>query len=185
VFWSDADSLVMNPYVRLESIIRRGRDHDMILTWETGAAPINAGQWLVRNTDWSFAALDAIAAPHAANSNPGWFEQGALVDWLNADPARWQHLKTLHPRWMNSTPAGSLYPSTNLERSRYRAGDFIIHFWPFARVTPCVQWAMEHYHRLAQDAEKSFVSSLRNRGAAAARQAWSFARARQAWSFLR
>jgi len=175
VFWTDADSLVMNPHVRLESIVRRAGDHDMILTWETGAAPFNAGQWLVRNTPWSLAALAAIAAPDAPNSRPYWFEQGCLVDWLHADPARWQHLRILHPRLMNATPASSAQPGLDPDPSRYRLGDFIVHFWPLGRDLARVQAAMEHYDGLARTAEGSVVSMLRNQ-AAAARRTRRFAR---------
>jgi len=169
VFWTDADSLIMNPVARLESIIRRGADKDMILTWEAGAAPVNTGQWLIRNSAWSLAALASIAAPEAPNSRPHWFEQGAFIDWLNADPARRQRLRILHPRVMNSTPATGAYPDLDLRRSQYRPGDFIIHFWPLAREVAQVQRAMEQYSQLALAAEGSFRARLRNLGAAIAR----------------
>lgn len=169
VFWTDADSLVMNPLVRLESIIRCGRDSDMILTWEAGAATINTGEWLIRNNAWSLAALDHIAAPDSPNSRPHWFEQGAFVDWLNADPARWNRLRILHPRVMNSTPATGAYPDLDLERSRYRSGDFMIHFWPLARDVAEVQKAMARYSDLAVAAETSLPGKMRNLAAAAIR----------------
>lgn len=168
-FWTDADSLVMNPATRLESIIRRGADKDMILTWESGASPINTGQWLIRNSAWSTAALKAIAAPDCPNSRPYWFEQGAFVDWLQEDPARRQRLRILHPRVMNSTPAEGLYPDLNLRASRYRNGDFIIHFWPLARRTAEVHRAMLNYHRLAVAREAGFGARLLGLGRRAAR----------------
>jgi hypothetical protein len=174
VFWSDADSLVMNPLISLEQIIRRGAGCDMILTWEAAASPINTGQWLIRNTAWSFAALDAIAAPEARNSHPRWFEQGSFIDWLAADPARWQRLRILHPRVMNSTPATGAYPGLDLARSRYRGGDFIIHFWPLARNVTEVQQAMERYHGLAQAADRSLIATLRNQAVASACKARSW-----------
>jgi len=149
VFWTDADSLIMNPEIRLEAIIRRSPDSDMILTWESGAAPINTGQWLVRNTAWSAAALERISAEACPNPWPHWLEQGALVAWLQEAPARWQHICRLHPRIMNSTPATGNYQDLNLRASRYRRGDFIIHFWPLARDAAAVGEAMDRYHRLA------------------------------------
>jgi len=169
IFWTDADSLVMNPLTRLETIIRRGADKDMILTWEVGASPINTGQWLIRNSNWSAAALASIAAPDCPNSRPHWFEQGAFIDWLNADPARWRRLCILHPRVMNSTPATGVYPDLDLRRSRYRNGDFIIHFWPLAREVVEVQRAMERYHLLGLAAEGSLSARLWNLVAAKAR----------------
>ena len=55
VFWTDADSLVMNGERTLEAIIAKQENKDMILTWEAGASPVNTGQWLIRNTEWSSA----------------------------------------------------------------------------------------------------------------------------------
>jgi hypothetical protein len=167
VFWTDADSLVMNPAIRLEAIIRRGADKDMILTWEAGASPVNTGQWLIRNSTWSATALDQIAAPDSPNSRPRWFEQGALIDWLNADPDRWRRLAVLHPRVMNSTPATGAYEALNLRASRYRRGDFIIHFWPLARQVEEVSRAMAHYNQLAMAPEPGLLARLRKFAAAA------------------
>ncbi len=167
VFWSDADSLIMNPDIRLESIIRRSPDSDMILTWESGAAPINTGQWLVRNTPWSAAVLEQIADPDCPNPRPHWLEQGALVGWLEEELERWRHVRVLHPRVMNSTPAAGHYRDLNLSASRYRKGDFIIHFWPMARDVTAVGEAMQQYHQLAA-AERSRYARI----GALARAAW-------------
>ena len=98
VFWTDADSLVMNGEQTLEAIIAKQENKDMILTWEAGASPVNTGQWLIRNTEWSSATLSAIEDPACSNSRPKWFEQGALIEWLKADERRWSHLALLHPR---------------------------------------------------------------------------------------
>jgi len=169
VFWTDADSLVMNSATRLESIIQRGADKDMILTWEAGAAPINTGQWLIRNTAWSAEVLERIAAPDCPNSRPKWFEQGSLIDWLKEDPMRRERLAILHPRVMNSTPASGNYADLNLRASRYRKGDFIIHFWPLARRAGEIRRAMERYQQLALTHETGLLARLRHFGASAAR----------------
>jgi hypothetical protein len=169
VFWTDADSLVMNPARRLESIIRRGADKDMILTWEAGASPVNTGQWLIRNTAWSKAVLQRLAEPDCPNSRPKWFEQGAFIDWLQEDRTRWQHLCVLHPRVMNATPAEGAYPDLNLRASRYRRGDFIIHFWPLARDTKAVHRAMLDYRQLVLGPDVRFSDRLRDFGRAALR----------------
>ncbi len=149
IFWTDADSLVMNPAKRLESIIRGRQQKDMILTWEVGAARINTGQWLIRNSRWSTDALAAIADPSCPNSRPLWFEQGALIDWLESDPRRWDRLAVLHPRVMNSTPDVAYYPDLDLRHCRYREGDFIIHFWPLARRQDEVRRMMERCYALS------------------------------------
>ncbi len=160
VFWTDADSLIMNPAVMLESIIAQGADKDMILTREAGASPVNTGQWLVRNTEWSRNALARIGAPDCPNSRPHWFEQGAFVDWLREEPDRWQHLAVLAPRVMNATPARGAYADLHLRASRYRRGDFIIHFWPLARDVNEVTRAMQQYHRRSLAPQNAMFSRL-------------------------
>src|ERR1700761_3070552 len=94
----------MNGERKLESIIAAHEHRDMILTWEVGLSPVNAGQWLVRNTAWSADVLAIIGDAAAPNRQLQWFEQGALVEWLGTDKARWSHLAVLHPRIMNATP---------------------------------------------------------------------------------
>jgi hypothetical protein len=150
VFWSDADSLIMNAARTLESIIAGHQDKDMILTWETGAAPINTGEWLIRNSPWSVAALSGIADSAYPNPWPAWFEQGALIAWLNADKTRWRHLELLHPRVMNSTPPVALYDHLSVRKSRFRKDDFVIHFWPLARQRDAVLKMMIDYDALSK-----------------------------------
>jgi signal transduction histidine kinase len=149
VFWTDADSLVMSGGRTLESIIAGHEDKDMILTWEAGPSPVNTGQWLVRNTAWSATALSAIGDIACPNRKPGWFEQGALVEWLGADETRWSHLAILHPRVMNATPPVALYRNLSTRISRFRHGDFIIHFWPLARKQKAVLDMMIIYYALS------------------------------------
>jgi galactosyl transferase GMA12/MNN10 family len=157
VFWTDADSLVMNGEQTLEAIIAKQKNKDMILTWEAGASPVNTGQWLIRNTEWSSATLSAIEDPACSNSRPKWFEQGALIEWLKADERRWSHLALLHPRVMNSTPPVALYDHLSVRRSRFRRGDFIIHFWPLARRQEAVLDMMIEYDALSKSPPPRFT----------------------------
>lgn len=131
----------------------------MILTWEVGKSPVNAGQWLVRNTTWSAAALSAIGHVACPNARPKWFEQGALIDWLGADETRWSHLAILHPRVMNSTPPVAKY-NLSVRRSRFRHGDFIIHFWPLARRREEVRDMMLRYDELSKRRPSRFATAL-------------------------
>ena len=160
VFWTDADSLVMNGERTLELIMVGHEDKDMILTWEVGPSPVNTGQWLIRNSAWSVAALSAIGDVACPNSCPAWFEQGALVEWLRADEARWSHLTVLHPRMMNSTPPVAHYSNLSVRKSRFRHGDFIIHFWPLARRRDDVLDMMIRYDALSKRPPSKFARAL-------------------------
>ena len=124
VFWTDADLLVMNGERTLELIIVGHEDKDMILTWEVGLSPVNTGQWLVRNTAWSAAALSAIGDVACPNRNPAWFEQGALVEWLATDKTRWSHLAVLHPRVMTDVVGVADIKNISVSRSKFRPWRF-------------------------------------------------------------
>ncbi len=149
VFWTDADSLVMNGEQTLELIIVGHEDKDMILTWEVGSSSVNTGEWLIRNTAWSAAALYAIGHATCPNMRPEWFEQGALNAWLAADKTRWSHLAALHPRVMNSTPAVARFSYLSV----WRYGDFIIHFWPLERRRKAIIEMMIMYDALAKQTD--------------------------------
>jgi mannan polymerase II complex MNN10 subunit len=148
VFWTDADSLIMNDEQTLESIISGHEHMDMIVTWEIGYSPVNLGQWLVRSSTWSAETLSVIGEVAWSKSGPeGWFEQAALVEWLGIDEMRWSHLAVLHPRVMNSTPEADWFGPFN-KTSLYQHNDFIIHFWPLSRRREAIFEMMTRYDAL-------------------------------------
>src|ERR1700722_7845972 len=52
IYWSDADSLIMNNSITLESIV--DNNFDMVITRETyGWKVLNTGSFLIRNCQWS------------------------------------------------------------------------------------------------------------------------------------
>lgn len=56
ILWIDADTLITNPSIRIESLLPRDRELDLIITKDqTG---YNAGMWLLRNSAWSLKFLD-------------------------------------------------------------------------------------------------------------------------------
>ena len=67
------------------------------------------------------------------------------------------------------TPASGNYPNLNLRDSRYRKGDFIIHFWPLARRVAEIREAMEQYRQLALARDASPLARLRHLATSAAR----------------
>jgi len=73
---------------------------------------------------------------------------------VKADETRWSHLALLHPRAMNSTPPITHYDHLSVRRSRFRSGDFIIHFWPLARQRNAVLDMMIKYDALSKERRK-------------------------------
>jgi hypothetical protein len=59
VLWTDADSLIMNHSIPLQSILSRIASQNMIMT-PGPRDKYNTGQWLVRSCDWSAAILQQI-----------------------------------------------------------------------------------------------------------------------------
>ena len=55
--WLDADTIVTNPEIRLESLLPRSTSGpDFVITVDGGG--YNAGIWLLRSTAWSYDFLD-------------------------------------------------------------------------------------------------------------------------------
>lgn len=162
VFWTDADSVVMNMSTRLESLIERSGDVDMILGSDV-VAPFNTGQWLVRRCAWSQSFLDRVwnEPKEPTRCAPPW-DQGAVTRLLEKDPTARARVAVRPLRELNAT-IWRYYTSTGLgtnwERtykrashvSEYVPGDFIVHFM-FCKdramratgIAECSAWAGLH-----------------------------------------
>ncbi len=119
VFWTDADSLIMNGEIRLEDVIGDS-SHDLIFTKDENG--LNAGQFLIRNCCWSLWLLDSIWDQTQFLDHP-WSEQAALMYVLRemSEAHRIEHV-----RFLPSKNVMNAY--VNHYRSDYQPGDFIVHF---------------------------------------------------------
>ena len=116
IYWSDADSLVMNSSTRLESII--DNNFDMIITRETyGWKVLNTGSFLIRNCTWSKNLLKEIYKKTDFIDNATW-EQAAFVHLLKTNPALNNRIKVVNQKVMNSHIIRIFTP-----------GDFVLHFY--------------------------------------------------------
>lgn len=135
VFWTDADSLIMNRGVKLESLID---DHyDLHLTRaETPFPHVNCGQMLAGRSIFTTHFLNVVWRAKIFIDNPSW-EQAAFNYFLiNYRCAR---AKISDNRLFNS------YGHVENDPHPYREGDFVIHF-------PGVKGKLEvmrHYARLS------------------------------------
>lgn len=142
VFWTDADSLIMNMDIRLETLV----DQDCWLVISKDCNGINSGQFLIRNCPESHEFLQQCYAMEQFINHP-WWDQAAIQWYLEVNPAFLKHVKVIPQRRINSYPpsiAGSVSDSC------YRRGDFVIHF-PGARgeklATLIREYAHLHDHR--------------------------------------
>lgn len=130
IWWTDADSLVMNKDIKLESFIKE--NFDLIITQEATAKNYNTGSFLIKNSDWSKQLLKDIYEQTEYSHMPPW-EQQALAKLLKKNHKLFEHILVLPQRTMNShisEPGGT-----------YKKGDFIIHFYgPIAKACLMKTW---------------------------------------------
>ena len=157
VFWTDADSLVMNSRVALTSLISEAGDVDMILGSDV-VSPVNTGHWLVKNCEWTKLFLRRVwdEPPDPTRRAPPW-DQGSVTRILAGDSSARDRVRILPPRALNSTVGRYFKPTglgSNWETiyraqhrvSEYRPGDFIIHFM-FCKDPRRRYAGMAAYHR--------------------------------------
>jgi glycosyltransferase involved in cell wall biosynthesis/Flp pilus assembly protein TadD len=109
VFWTDADSVIMNPGLRLEDFVD---DHDLIIPEDQNG--LHAGLFFLRNGDRCLSFLRRACEMRRSftAANP---EQAAIVELLQKDD---HGLKV--KRVQQAT--------FNAYRANYRPGDFALHF---------------------------------------------------------
>ncbi|SRR5258708_7552169 len=118
VFWTDCDSLIMNSSITLESIIEEvPPDKDFIIAGDGNG--INAGEFLIGNSNWSINFLADVWEQTQFITHP-WWEQSALTYLFSLHKANREKLALVEQHKLNSyiTP----YSRT------YLPGDFIVHF---------------------------------------------------------
>jgi hypothetical protein len=114
VFWSDADSLIMNGSARLEEFVDEA--YDLILTHEdmgVGVYNVCTGEMFFRRSKWSIRFLDEIWSQREFIHDRLW-ENRALIHLLWASDLS-PHVQIVTQRRFNSYP------------SNYRKGDFMLH----------------------------------------------------------
>jgi hypothetical protein len=121
IFWTDADSLIMNQNLPLEELI--DENFCFIVTNDLNAS-INSGQFFLKNCEWSRNFLKDVYS-HKELIHHGWWENKAIIDEFEQKIEVREHTKILKQRVMNSYPPEL---TKNLAESTYQKGDFIIHF---------------------------------------------------------
>lgn len=114
VFWSDADSMILNDAVRLETFL--DADFDLIVGREdvgVGHAVVNVGAFFIRRSEWSLAFFDRLYAQESFAQHPH-ADNGALIELLGTEDLS-EHIKIVPQRRFNSY-------ATN-----FAPGDFLLH----------------------------------------------------------
>lgn len=130
LFWMDMDAVVMNQDISVHAIL-----DDLRKTYPTGPKGfessvdlvvvrpgrdkmLNAGVFLMRNTEWSHRFLKQVQATSSWYNKSPSYEQGAMWDAIN-DSANKEHVVVIQSDHMFNT-----FPQF------YKPGDFVVHFAP-------------------------------------------------------
>jgi hypothetical protein len=116
VFWSDADSLIMNDKIWLEDIIL-DTGEDLIITQDENG--LNCGQFFARKSFWTIEFLEKVWAQDQFIDHQ-WWEQAAITHLLQTVPEYRSHVRLADQRLFNSYVTPYVYT--------YLPGDFLIHF---------------------------------------------------------
>jgi hypothetical protein len=144
IVWIDADTLIMNPEIRLEGFIEQFMgNNDMLLGYDRDR--FNTGVWFIRVSEWSRQFLQDVYEQEQFIHN-GYWEQAAVIDlfeknWLNAK----NHITAV---W--HTAFNSYYYN-------YEWGHFLIHF-PGCRPLAALELAFYNYCpvRKFEDTDESY-----------------------------
>lgn len=140
VFWTDADALIMNSEIRLESLI--DENYSLIITGDP-FSPYCTGHFLLKNCDWSFALLNNIYT-RTETINHNWWEQKAFVDAVEQDKNLLKEIKVIPQRMMNSFDDRWARHSKDCV---YQDGDFIIHFAATRKTGPLKEKMQQYFNK--------------------------------------
>ena len=132
IFWTDADSLIMDHSKKLESIVDQVKSRHMIMT-PGPRQRYNTGQWFIRSCEWSFVLLRKIWTNVSPTDfwyrdNP--WEQQAFVNLIERNPEIAEHIHCVPVRELNSRPDNAYVDvASELSGLDYADGDFIVHFY--------------------------------------------------------
>eukprot|EP00164_Ancoracysta_twista_P013370 GFYU01021317.1.p1 GENE.GFYU01021317.1~~GFYU01021317.1.p1 ORF type:complete len:408 (+),score=136.10 GFYU01021317.1:165-1226(+) len=111
VFWSDADAIIVNHNIKLESIIKPEAD----ITLTKDFLSLHTGVFIVKCSQWSIGFLNRVYGQVQFDQDRAW-EQGAIVHLYNKEPEVRPHF--------NIIPKKSL----NVYQEEFIAGDFVGEF---------------------------------------------------------
>lgn len=130
IFWTDADAVICNPNIKLEDLI--DENFEFIVTKDFNN--INAGNFLIKCSEWSANFLDKIYNHIEYIDHPFWEQKAIVIEYEENQDVR-NHSKIIPQRLMNSYCAELFQsiPISNPEEVFYQPGDFIIHFPAFGK----------------------------------------------------
>jgi hypothetical protein len=134
VFWTDADSLVMNTRIPLTRFVQDMVD---IVFSSDPYHGMNTGCFFVRNTAWARTFLERVYVQTAFIHDRLW-ENAAILDLYQRDPDVRRHAAVVPNKLFNGFP---------YEGGNYASGDFLVHLPGLAER----EAALRNYAAMARD----------------------------------
>lgn len=94
IWWQDLDSIITNPSIRIEDII--DENSDLVISYDR--CGINAGSFLIKNSENGIKILDAILDMEYIYKDHVWQEQQAIIENI----ASWSGIKIVDQKKINS-----------------------------------------------------------------------------------
>ncbi len=136
VMWIDSDAVITNKNIKIEEIIGSYGDLDFIVAKEDCCElTINAGVFLVKNTEWSKNFLKKWYA-QTQYLNTGWLDNSALIYLQQYDNSSREKIKLVKQRIFNSFVGA---PGREGSEGIWKEGDFICHYAGVPNRTP-LKW---------------------------------------------
>src|SRR5208283_2945988 len=131
VFWTDADSLILNQTRKIEEFLPTTNGKDFIIGKDRQPW-INAGQFFIRNCEWSnnfLALVELHTWVERVGPQYGWWEQGA-IRYLIEQPYHAEHVQYVPCKTFNGY-ADFIREDKDLAWMRpdlFSPGDFLCHY---------------------------------------------------------
>lgn len=127
VFWTDADSLITNHTIKLESLI--DKNYAIILNGEGN--DVCSGQVLIKNCKWSIDFLNRVYNHKEFINHPIWENAAFNFEYANNIKKANERIKLIEQRKINSFAPevlAKVFGVLGNDKICFQPGDFIIHF---------------------------------------------------------
>ena len=128
LFWVDADTVILNPYVPIETFLPPGGTEfdDVYLMYSNDWNGLNNGVFPIRVNQWAVNMFAAIVAfRHFNPKDPLIFRDQSAMNTLMREPEFAKHIMQAPQRWFNAYQGEH---NETLQPFQVRRGDLLVHF---------------------------------------------------------
>jgi hypothetical protein len=128
VFWTDADSIIMNTSIKLETLVENLPASKVLVMPRTWEDRVTTGNFFARYSKASEDIFTRVWSMDEWAHTCDW-EESALNVLIEREPALLEHIEKLPPRACNAFMLNNPWVDYKIynKACEYRAGDFILH----------------------------------------------------------